>query len=93
MLEVKVSRNFKTSFKRVKKHKNFKQDVFDYVLFMLASQIDLPIKYRDHVLTGSHKDKRECHLAPDLLLIYKIENDILTLDLLDIGTHSSLFGK
>ncbi len=92
MLEVRFSRNFKTSFKRVCKHKSFKQETFDYVVFMLASQIELPKKYKDHVLQGVHKDVRECHLAPDLLLMYQIEENILTLSILDIGTHSSLFG-
>lgn len=60
---------------------------------MLSSEIELPKKFKDHTLTGNHKDKRECHLAPDLLLIYSIENEILILNLLDIGNHSSLFGK
>lgn len=92
MLEVRLSRNFKKSFKRVSLHKKFKQETFDYILFMLASRLELPLKYKDHALQGIHKDKRECHLAPDLLLIYSIEKNILILNLLDIGTHSNLFG-
>lgn len=84
---------FKTSYKKVSRDKKYKQETFDYVIFMLASQIALPEKYRDHALTGLHKDKRECHLAPDLLLIYKIEEGYLTLTLLNIGNHNSVFGK
>jgi mRNA interferase YafQ len=91
MLEVRVSSRFKKSFKKVKSYKNFKQKTFDYVIFMLSSQIELPKKYKDHELIGNHKDKRECHLAPDLLLIYIIEDDTIYLDLLDIGSHSNLF--
>lgn len=93
MLEVKFSRNFKTSFKRVSLHKKFKQETFDYVLFMLVSQLELPVKYKDHALQGVHKEKRECHLSPDLLLIYSIEENILLLNLLDIGSHGNLFGN
>lgn len=92
MLLVKFSRNFKTSFKRVSLHKTFKQDTFEYVVFMLSSKLELPKQYKDHQLKGKHKDKRECHLAPDLLLMYSTEEDILVLNMLDIGNHSSLFG-
>lgn len=93
MLEVRFSRNFKTSFKRVSAHKKFKSETFEYIVFTLASRLELPDKYRDHALSGKHKDKRECHLAPDLLLIYSIEENILILNLLDIGSHSTLFGN
>ena len=47
-------------------------------------------KYRDHALKGNRKGFRECHIQPDWLLIYLIENDILTLTLVDTGTHSDL---
>ncbi len=92
MLQVKISSRFKTSFKRISKHKSFKQESFDYVLFMLSSQIELPVKFKDHNLLGKHKDSRECHIAPDILLIYRVEDDKIFLELLDIGTHASIFG-
>lgn len=91
MLEVRISKRFKKSFKTAKSRKNFKQETFDYVIFMLSSQIELPKKFKDHSLQGSHKDKRECHIAPDMLLIYSIEDEMIYLDLLDIGSHSDLF--
>ena len=46
-------------------------------------------KYKDHQLIGKMKDFRECHIKPDLLLIYMIEDN--TLKLVDIGSHSELF--
>ena len=52
----------------------------------------LPERFRDHELTGILKGSRECHVLPDLLLIYRIFNDILILELIDTGTHSDLFG-
>ena len=48
-------------------------------------------KYRDHELNGKFKGFRECHIKPDWLLVYLIENDILTLTLVDTGTHSDIF--
>ena len=48
-------------------------------------------KYRDHVLKGKYSGFRECHIQPDWLLIYLIEDDVLTLTLVDTGTHADLF--
>lgn len=47
-------------------------------------------RFRDHELKGNLKGFRECHIQPDWLLIYLIENDILTLTLVDTGSHSDL---
>ena len=52
----------------------------------------LPIKYQDHELNGEFIGYRECHIKSDLLLIYKIEKENLILVLVDIGSHSQLFG-
>ena len=52
----------------------------------------LPERFRDHELTGNLKGNRECHILPDLLLIYRIFNDILILELVDTGSHADLFG-
>ena len=49
-------------------------------------------KHRDHALKGDFKGYRECHIKPDVLLIYKIEKDVLILVLADIGSHTNLFG-
>jgi mRNA interferase YafQ len=61
---------------------------FDFLLFDLP----LPSQYKDHILTGRWNNHRECHLKPDLLLIYlKLNDDALTLSRL--GSHSELYGK
>ena len=52
----------------------------------------LPERFRDHELAGNLKGSRECHILPDLLLIYRIFNDILILELVDTGSHADLFG-
>ncbi len=49
-------------------------------------------KYHDHALSGNYVGHRECHIAPDWLLVYYKEKDILVLTLVRTGTHSDLFG-
>ena len=63
----------------------------DRVIIMLASNTPLPAKYRDHALHGGLEGKRECHIRPDLLLMYRYEgDDVLVLERL--GSHAELFG-
>jgi len=58
----------------------------------LAADLPLHAKHRDHLLSGNWKEHRECHLKPDLLLIYK-KPDPGTLWLVRMGSHSELFAK
>lgn len=61
------------------------------VINILASGEELPQKYKDQCLSGNYSKYRECHIEPDWLLIYKIENNILVLTLVITGSHSDLF--
>lgn len=63
----------------------------DAVVDVLRQGKTLDPKYKDHALSGNYEGFRECHIKPDWLLIYLLENDILTLTLVDTGTHSDLF--
>ncbi len=56
-------------------------------------KLPLEVKNKDHALLGKYKGYRECHIQPDWLLIYLIEDDILTLTLIDTGTHADLFDE
>ena len=67
--------------------------LLDDVVDKLRQGEQLDARYRDHGLTGNFTGFRECHIQPDWLLIYLIENDILTLTLVDTGTHSDIFKK
>ena len=67
--------------------------LLDNVVDMLRQGRQLDAKYRDHELSGKLKGFRECHIGPDWLLIYRIENGVLVLTLARTGTHSDLFGK
>lgn len=59
------------------------------VLGLLVNGENLPEKYQNHPLKGDYKGYLECHIRPDLLLIYKLTEDDLTL--VRLGTHSELF--
>ena len=63
----------------------------DKVIDDIRQGKELDIKYRNHELKGKFKGFYECHIQPDWLLIYLIENDILTLTLVDTGSHADIF--
>lgn len=63
----------------------------DSVIKLLTQDDPLPLKYKDHDLSGNFKGFRECHILPDWLLIYKVSNNNLILVLARTGTHSDLF--
>lgn len=81
---------FKKSLKLAKK-RGLDLSLMDKVVGTIQQGLPLEEKYRDHELKGRYKGFRECYIQPDWLLIYLIENDILTLTLVDIGTHADLF--
>ena len=60
-------------------------------IWQLANNEELASKYKDHALIGSYKGFRECHIKPDLLLIYKKQNEILLLTCVEVGSYSELF--
>lgn len=92
MYKVKFTTTFKKSYKLMKK-RGLDINELDKVVDVLRQGKTLEEKYRDHALTGNFVGFRECHIKPDWLLIYLIENDILTLTLVDTGSHSDIFKK
>ena len=89
MLTVKFTTAYKKSYKLMKKRgKNL--SLLEEVIDTLRQGKALEERFRDHELKGNFKGFRECHIQPDWRLIYLIENDILTLTLVDTGSHSDL---
>ena len=80
---------FKKDFKRVTK-RDYDHEKFEAVLDLLRRGEPLTEAHRDHLLKGEWKGWRECHVAPDWLLIYKISGDEILLA--RTGTHADLFG-
>jgi mRNA interferase YafQ len=88
---VYYSSRFKKSLKRVKELQGFKLEKIKEAISLLSEGKRLPANYKDHGLTGNMIGFRECHLAPDILLIYQIDDGMLILTLVNIGNHSQLF--
>lgn len=92
MLKTEFTGQFKRDYKLALKRGCDPQKL-ELVVSLLCKEEPLPEVYRDHPLTNSrnYKNMRECHIQPDWLLVYKIEQDILILKLIRTGTHSDLF--
>ena len=90
MYTVKFTSAFKKSYNLMKK-RGVDIAPLDDVIEELRMGNELDEKYKDHVLKGEYAGFHECHIKPDWLLIYLIDNNILTLTLVNTGTHSDLF--
>ena len=90
MLEIVLSNHFKKDLKMAKK-RGYDLDLLNDVVEKLARQEPLPKKNRDHSLTGDFIGFRECHIQPDWLLVYRVNDEELILFLTRTGTHSDLF--
>lgn len=88
MYEIYVTNSFKKDIKRAQKRsKNLK--LLNKIIICLECGGTLSPKYKDHSLTGNWSGFRECHIQPDWLLIYKIQDNTLILS--RTGSHSDLF--
>lgn len=84
---------FKKDFKREKKgkHKKTLDSLLALVVTILAEDRPLPVANKDHALIGNWEGFRDCHIKPDLLLLYGRPDDS-TLTLVRLGSHSEIFG-
>ena len=89
---VRMTSQFRKDYKLAMK-RGLKIALLDEVITMLSKGEELPEKYRDHLLVGNWIGHRECHILPDWLLIYRIENDVLVLTLSRTGSHNDLLEK
>lgn len=89
---VKFTTQFRKDYKLAIK-RGLKIELLEQIVALLAAGQSLPEKNKDHALTGNWVGHRECHILPDWLLVYRVEDDVLVLTLTRTGTHSDLFGK
>ena len=92
MRAIERSNQFKRDYKREMKGQRARRlsgDLAD-LLGLLVADKKLPAKYRDHALGGNWRGYRDCHVWPDLVLIYALP-DATTLQLVRLGSHSELF--
>ncbi len=91
MRTIRRTNTFKRDYKRAKKgqhRKTLDTDLIEIVA-MLAADEALPVRHHDHPLVGEWKDHRDCHVKPDLILIYRKKDESI-LDLVRLGSHSEL---
>ena len=91
MRTIERTRRFKRDYKRESKgrYRNILETEFRAVVSALAVDHPLAEKYRDHALSGDWNDHRDCHIKPDLVLIYRKPDD-KRLQLVRLGSHSEL---
>jgi len=88
MRKPSFTRQFEKDLKRMEKRGKELQKI-KAVMSLLIAEEQLGERYRDHTLIGNYKGRRECHIEPDWLLIYKLEEEIIIFE--RTGTHSDLF--
>jgi len=89
-LNIHYTTQFKKDYKKIKKQKK-DQNQLKVVIEKLVAGVKLEPKCRDHQLSGLWKGHRDCHIEPDWILIYRIEDENLILE--RTGSHSELFNK
>ncbi len=87
---IKPTTQFKKDLKAIQK-RGYNLTLLTEIIELLADGKPLPDKNRDHSLSGDYSGCRECHIAPDWLLIYEISQNELILYLTRTGSHSDLF--
>jgi len=90
MRTIELSKQFKRDYKLMIK-RGYDIRRLERVIALLRYDAPLPKEYRDHALSGIYAGLRECHIAADWLLVYKIKDNRLILALHRTGTHSDLF--
>jgi mRNA interferase YafQ len=90
MLEIVPSNQFRKDLKLAGK-RGLKLELLQAVVNTLANEQPLDDKYRDHSLAGEYRGFRECHIEPDWLLVYRVDQGELELFLFRTGTHADLF--
>ena len=89
-LLILLTSKFKKDYKLAKK-RHLDMQLLDDVIRKLSRGEQLEPQNNDHILTGNWSGSHECHIQPNWLLIYKIDNNQLILTLTRTGTHSDLF--
>jgi len=91
MRTIERTGQFKRDYKRLLKGSvgNTLDESFMEAVRLLVNDAPLPVKFRDHALVGDWNDHRDCHIKPDIVLIYR-KPDLGVIQLIRIGSHSDL---
>ncbi|MBR6199210.1 MAG: type II toxin-antitoxin system YafQ family toxin [Spirochaetales bacterium] len=92
MLDLRFTVQFKKDYKLAQKS-GYDLSEFETLVNRLRNQQPLDVKYKDHPLKGKLKNHRDFHLHPDLVVIYRICQNELILEMVRMGTHAELFNN
>ena len=87
---ISIAGQFRKNIKKMQK-RGFNLSLLDEIVEKIANREKLEPKYRDHGLSGIYKGFRECHIKPDWLLLYLVDDEEQVITLVNTGTHSDLF--
>ena len=88
MRAFQISKDFKRDLKKLPAEIMLSSEFIE-VFYCLQHDLPLPEKYKDHPLTGDWQGYRDCHIKNDLVLIYKIEGDLIKFA--RVNSHSEVF--
>ena len=91
MYKIILTNRFKKSLKKIEKSHKYNLSDIKNLINNIAHNKKLDIRFKDHKLHGELSKLRECHIKPDLLLMYEKDKKNLILVLIDIGSHNKLF--
>lgn len=94
MYELAFAKSFKKSIKRILqlKAREAVKEKLEVIVEMIRQRKVLGSTYKDHALHGAWAGYRECHIKPDVLLLYEVDGRVRLITLVNIGSHSELFG-
>lgn len=92
MLTIKYHTLFKKDFKRIKK-RGYDISRLEKIVELLANEVPLPEQFKDHNLSGNYNGFRECHIAPDWLLIYQVNNNELVFFFCQEQVHTAIYSE
>jgi len=91
MYQPVYTKQFRKDIKRIEKSGNKDIEKLKAIIRLLLDSKQLDLSYRDHNLKGNFKDRRECHIEPDWLLVYKLNKKEKTMTFERTGSHADIF--
>ncbi|MFQ5454681.1 MAG: type II toxin-antitoxin system YafQ family toxin [Nitrospirota bacterium] len=91
MLQPFYTKQFRKDLKRIEKSGSHDIEKLKVVIRLLTNGKELAPKHKNHFLTGNFKNRRECHVEPDWLLVYKIDKREKTIIFERTGIHADIF--
>lgn len=87
--KIQSSKTYRKQVKLLKK-RGYNMALLSDVVTLISQGATLPARYQDHPLKGKFRGYRDCHIKDDWILLYKIEENVLKLTLIQTGTHSDI---